>query len=89
MQKDALEFECLKRLCLVFFNCCYYKKIYLKSQGLFSFYPLIGRQEHATKCPGETSFISGTALLHSSTAYMHLVWKWQPEGTCMGLGSSP
>src|SRR5437016_2440881 len=47
------------------------------------------RKWHATHWPGCTSRNAGDSTRQRSTAYGQRVWKWQPEGGLIGLGTSP
>src|SRR3569833_4203 len=44
---------------------------------------------HATSWPGALSFSGGTSRLQTSWASGQRVWKWQPDGGLIGLGTSP
>src|SRR6185437_2113348 len=47
------------------------------------------RRWHAAKCIGATSRSFGSSTLHRSKAYGQRVWKRQPGGGLIGLGTSP
>src|SRR5512132_843172 len=47
------------------------------------------RKWHATTCAGATSASFGSSWRQRSNAYGHRVWKRQPAGRSMGLGTSP
>ena len=48
--------------------------------------PILWQQ---TQWPFTLSRSAGAFWVHSSQAYLHLVWKTQPEGGSSGLGTSP
>jgi len=48
------------------------------------------RKWHATRWPSDVSFSRGTSRLHSGNWRIgQRVWKWQPLGGWIGLGTSP
>ena len=47
------------------------------------------RRWQATQWPSLLRFSTGSSREHSALAIGQRVWKWQPDGGLMGLGTSP
>src|SRR4030095_3456580 len=48
-----------------------------------------GRKWQATQCPPPISLNSGSTSSQILSLYIQRVWKWQPLGGLIGLGTSP